>query len=79
MIEHEYIFFSNNSTLEFMKEAAKKSLTHWKIIEQKMPKEVESKINEMINNINWYSSQELDRLKYNNIGSRLRIIAKMNK
>ena len=38
MIEHEYIFFSNNSTLEFMKEAAKKSLTHWKIIEQKMRK-----------------------------------------
>ena len=44
-----------------------------------MPKEVESKINEMINNINWYSSQELDKLKYNNIGVRLRIIAKMNK
>ena len=72
MIEHEYIFFSNNPTLEFMKEAAKKSLTHWKIIEQKMPKEVESIINEMINNINWYSSHELDKLIYNNMGSRLK-------
>ena len=29
MMEHEYIFFSNNSTLDFMKEAAKKSLIHW--------------------------------------------------
>ena len=71
MIEHEYMFFSNNSTLDFMKEAAKKSLIHWKIIEQKMPKEVESKIDEMINNINWYSSQELDRFIYNNMGIRL--------
>ena len=71
MMEHEYIFFSNNSTLDFMKEAAKKSLIHWKIIEQKMPKEVESKIDEMINNINWYSSLELDKLIYNNMGNRL--------
>ena len=62
MLEHEYIFLSNNSTLDFMKEAAKKSLIHWKIIEQKMPKEVKSKINEMINNIRWYSSHELDNL-----------------
>ena len=36
-----------------------------------MPKEVESTINEMINNINWYSSLELDKLIYNNMGNRL--------
>ena len=78
MIERNYLFFIN-STLDFMKEAAKKSLIHWKTIEQKIPKEVESKINEMINNINWYSSHELDKLTYNNTDSRLRIIAKMNK
>ena len=71
MMERDYLFFINNSSLDFMKEAAKKSLIHWKTIEQKIPKEVESKIDEMIDNTNWHSTHELDKLIYNNMGNRL--------
>ncbi len=36
-----------------------------------MPKEVEGKIDEMINNTIWYSTHELDKPIYNNMGNRL--------
>ena len=60
-IEREYNFFKENSHLEFLKNAAKKALTHWKILKQKIPESVEKEIEEMINGNKWYTTIELDK------------------
>ena len=39
-IERGYIFFFNNSQLEFLKKAAVRALIHWKSLEQKIPSEL---------------------------------------
>ena len=70
-IEREYNFFKENSHLEFLKNAAKKALTHWKILEQKIPESVEKEIEEMINGNKWYTTIELDKKIYNSMANRL--------
>jgi len=70
-IEREYNFFKENSHLEFLKNAAKKALTHWKILEQKIPESVEKEIEEMINGNKWYTTIELDKIIYNSMANRL--------
>jgi len=70
-IEREFNFFKENSHLEFLQNAAKKALTHWKILEQKIPESVEKEIEEMINGNKWYTTIELDKIIYNSMANRL--------
>ena len=69
-IEREFNFFKENSHLEFLQNAAKKALTHWKILEQKIPESVEKEIEEMINSNKWYAKIELDKIIYNSMANR---------
>ena len=71
MMEREYLFFLSNAHIEFLKKAAQRALIYWKSLEQKIPEKTLKKIDEMINDTSWYSSEQLNESIYEDIEKRL--------
>ena len=71
IIEKFEIFQSHAPRQNFLIEAAKKALTHWKSLEQKIPKEIDQTIDKLLKGEIWLNSKEMDILNYNNLGEGL--------
>ena len=71
LIEKYQAFNNNAEQYKFLQTATIKAFTYWKNLEQKLPDEVEIKLNRIINNNEWALIEEIDALIYRNISYRL--------
>ena len=71
LIEKYKAFNNNTETYKFLQSATIKAFAYWKNLEQKLPEEVEIKLNRIINNNEWILIEEIDALIYRNISTRL--------
>ena len=71
MMEREYLFFLSNTHIVFLKKESQRALLYWKSLEQKIPEKTLEKIDEMINETSWYSSEQLNESIYEDIEQRL--------
>ena len=71
LIEKYKAFNNNTETYKFLQSATIKAFAYWKNLEQKLPEEVEIKLNRIINNNKWTLIEEIDALIYRNISTRL--------
>ena len=71
LIEKYKSFNNNTETYKFLQSATIKAFAFLKNLEQKLPDEVEIKLNRIINNNEWTLIEEIDALIYRNISTRL--------
>lgn len=69
LIEKYQTFNNNMETYKFLQSATIKAFAYWKNLEQKLPEEVEIKLNRIINNNEWTLIKEIDALIYRNIST----------
>ena len=69
LIEKYQVFNNNTEIYKFLQSI--KAFDYWKNLEQKLPEEVEIKLNRNINNNEWTLIEEIDALIYRSISTRL--------